>query len=332
MNHFYLLFRNRAWVVFCFISIAASNVYAIPPRFYISGESRVCQGNELTYTIGGLVKCPAYSWLVQGGQITATGHNYIVVRWNSAGEGEVSVRTSGCGLLYAASKTVLVGGSPPPDMPLVTPYCGSTVLTRGSPTSEVTWYWQTNPQGKSRQNASETYTCTADATVYLRAYHGNSGCWSTATAIAVTVSHAPDFTLSGSTTICDGSPSQLSASGSPGIAYSWSPAEGLSDPHIANPLASPSQTTTYTVTGSLNGCATTKEVTVTVAPPFVAAISSQAEAGLSRRLTASNQTNQPASYTWSWPGAGSPFHGPVISVQPGSATIYTLTATHTGSG
>jgi gliding motility-associated-like protein len=47
--------------------------------------------------------------------------------------------------------------------------------------------------------------------------------------------------------------------------YTWRPATGLSDPNIANPVASPETTTTYVVTGydSL-GCADTAEATITV--------------------------------------------------------------------
>lgn len=47
--------------------------------------------------------------------------------------------------------------------------------------------------------------------------------------------------------------------------YSWSPATWLSNPHIANPIASPPQTTTYTVTGNLDGCSNV--YTITVVPP-----------------------------------------------------------------
>jgi gliding motility-associated-like protein len=49
------------------------------------------------------------------------------------------------------------------------------------------------------------------------------------------------------------------------LSYRWSPSEGLSNPEIADPVASPRQTTTYTVTGTdQNGCTTTDQVTVTV--------------------------------------------------------------------
>jgi hypothetical protein len=56
---------------------------------------------------------------------------------------------------------------------------------------------------------------------------------------------------------------QLNASG--GVNYSWSPAAGLSDPDIPNPIASPDSTTVYTVTVTdSNGCVSTDEVVVTV--------------------------------------------------------------------
>jgi gliding motility-associated-like protein len=49
------------------------------------------------------------------------------------------------------------------------------------------------------------------------------------------------------------------------VSYRWSPSTGLSDPTIADPVANPSQTTTYTVTGTdQTGCTSTDEITVTV--------------------------------------------------------------------
>ena len=48
--------------------------------------------------------------------------------------------------------------------------------------------------------------------------------------------------------------------------YSWSPTTGVSNPAIANPVLSPTNTTTYTLTGTLGTCTTQQTVTVTVAP------------------------------------------------------------------
>lgn len=50
----------------------------------------------------------------------------------------------------------------------------------------------------------------------------------------------------------------------PNITYTWSPTTGLSNPNISNPIASPTTTTTYTMTATANGCSTTDSVVVTV--------------------------------------------------------------------
>ena len=51
------------------------------------------------------------------------------------------------------------------------------------------------------------------------------------------------------------------------FSYAWSPTTGLSNPNIANPVATPSSTTTYTVTAtSADGCTATNSVTVYVTP------------------------------------------------------------------
>ena len=61
-----------------------------------------------------------------------------------------------------------------------------------------------------------------------------------------------------------GATTQLNATG--GVAYVWSPVETLNDPAIANPIASPLETTTYTVIGSsADDCKTEAQVMVTVA-------------------------------------------------------------------
>ncbi|MDQ3393546.1 MAG: gliding motility-associated C-terminal domain-containing protein [Bacteroidota bacterium] len=70
-------------------------------------------------------------------------------------------------------------------------------------------------------------------------------------------------------TICYGSSTELFSSG--GISYNWTPTEGLSDPHASNPIANPSDTTTYHVfiTDS-NNCTFEDSVVVNVVPELIA--------------------------------------------------------------
>ena len=63
--------------------------------------------------------------------------------------------------------------------------------------------------------------------------------------------------------ICEGKTVQLNATGTAN--YSWTPAGSLSNPSIANPVATPLVTTKYIVTGSTaNGCTAKDSVTVVV--------------------------------------------------------------------
>lgn len=65
-----------------------------------------------------------------------------------------------------------------------------------------------------------------------------------------------------SATICEGKSVQLEASG--GSSYLWTPSNGLSNPLASNPIASPTETTTYTVKVSNDGCSATAEITINV--------------------------------------------------------------------
>ena len=83
--------------------------------------------------------------------------------------------------------------------------------------------------------------------------------------ICITVDPLPIIDAGPNVTIFEGGSTTLNATG--GISYTWTPGTGLSDSTIANPVATPTETTTYYVTGvSPNGCIAIDSVTVTVLP------------------------------------------------------------------
>ena len=83
--------------------------------------------------------------------------------------------------------------------------------------------------------------------------------------IVVQVLAAPFVTASNDTTICSGSPVNLNSSGA--VTYTWSPSAGLSNTTISNPVATPTITTTYVVTGSNGTCDASETVVITVQTP-----------------------------------------------------------------
>jgi gliding motility-associated-like protein len=98
--------------------------------------------------------------------------------------------------------------------------------------------------------------------------------------------------------ICRGQNSaQLQASG--GVTYQWLPATGLSNPNIANPIASPSQTTTYKVFVGVTGCTKTKEDSVTVLVRDLPEANLVDDTLICSIDTLRLITNPAASYVWS---------------------------------
>ncbi len=117
--------------------------------------------------------------------------------------------------------------------------------------------------------------------------------------------------------ICNGSQTTLNAIGG-GSSYSWSPATGLSATNIQNPVASPSVTTTYTVTIS-GSCTGTDAVTVTVNPAVAMPGLISGNTSICAGSTTTYSVTAVAgatSYTWTLPGGWS-----------GTSTTNTITTT-----
>jgi len=88
--------------------------------------------------------------------------------------------------------------------------------------------------------------------------------------------------------------------GNPVLSYQWLPTTGLSNPSINNPYASPTTTTTYTVTATdTNGCYGTSSITLYVNSPQVNLTASQDSVcfGISTQLSAAVTTNSIDNYT-----------------------------------
>ena len=101
------------------------------------------------------------------------------------------------------------------------------------------------------------------------------------------------------TAICIGGNTTLNASG--GSTYAWAPAGTLSNPNIANPIATPTVTTTYTVTVSVLSCTSTATVTVTVNPLPVVSFTAPDTMGCAPIVVAfANSTPNSTICSWSF--------------------------------
>jgi len=132
--------------------------------------------------------------------------------------------------------------------------------------------------------------------------------------VTVNVNEVPTITVSSDTTICNGNTVTLTANGADN--YTWMPGN-LTGASIS---VTPTATTTYTVTGTLNagGCSNTASVTVTISQVIASADVTICEEQ-STTLTASG------SNTYSWSPGG--LSGASVSVSPLTTTEYIVTGT-----
>jgi gliding motility-associated-like protein len=115
--------------------------------------------------------------------------------------------------------------------------------------------------------------------------------------VKVTVVDPPTVSTGVGGSVCAGQSLQLSASGA--NFYSWSPAAGLSNTNIANPIASPLTTTQYTVTGyNVPGCTNTSLVTVNVLPGITPDFSYTQNICDPKTVQFSNLTQNTTSVQW----------------------------------
>ena len=124
--------------------------------------------------------------------------------------------------------------------------------------------------------------------------------------------------------ICSGKSASLQVSGA--VSYTWSPPAGLSDPSGADPVATPSATTLYTVAASTpQGCTANTSVTVNIKPSPIVAVTGLSTIcqGTPTSLTATGGM----SYSWSAPGQGVIGSNPSMTVSPGTTTEYFVTGT-----
>jgi len=159
--------------------------------------------------------------------------------------------------------------------------------------------------------------------------------------MTVFVSPNPEVTLSTYEVVCQNECIEIGPQAQAGYRYTWSPPDFLSDPNIANPIACPNNTITYSleVTDLTSGCSIVENVNVDVSADFVL----MPNAGLDKEICPSESTiigfqNQNPTYNYAWSPStylSNPFL-PQTAVNipldaPGEYT-YILTATHSTTG
>ena len=257
---------------------ATTEVVVYPQPTANFTATSVCQGNATQFTNTSTTnpsgqQISSYQWNFGDGQ-TSTEQNpshtyanagtYPVTLTVSCGEG-LCTDTKTQNVIVYAEPAANAG----PDQTI--PLNNYAQLSGSGGAGTFNFHWEpasmvTNPNAQNTQ----TVTLTQDQTYTLTVTNPQGGCSSTdevtihieGSALTATANAAPS-------SICQGGSTQLTANAGGGLGsstYSWSPTTGLSNPNIYNPIASPTQTTTYTCTvhNAQTSQTATASVTVTV--------------------------------------------------------------------
>lgn len=218
--------------------------------------------------------------------------------------------------------------------------CSNTLVTLGSPAIPgYTYSWV--PAVASYQNGTNNFSAepkvliAASQDFTLTVTDTETGCTSDST-VHITVDADPTLPAIADTTICPGGSAVIGNQTWSGVTYSWSPAAGLSSTTVAQPTASPTVTTTYTLAvtfydaGGSPTCVKTGTTTVTVSSPSItmsdeAVCPSGALYNLSTGVTVTGAT------TYAWTPAFQVTNPAILNTtvkaNPKVATQFTLTAT-----
>ena len=272
---------NMAGTYTCTISLggatnsATTEVVIYPQPTANFNFTTVCLGNPTQFSSTSTTnpsgqQITSYLWDFGDGQtstLQSPSHTYA-----NAGTYPVTLTVSCGNGLCTSTKTqsVTVYAQPAanagPDQTI--PYGTTAQLSGSGGAGTFNFHWEpanmvVNPNAQNTQ----TVVLTQDQTYTLTVTNPQGQCTSTdevtihISGSAMTVAAGPNIS------ICQGGSGQIyvnAGGGTGNITYSWTPTTGLSNPNIYTPIASPSQTTTYTCTVSDGQTSQSASVTVTV--------------------------------------------------------------------
>lgn len=293
----------------------------------IDGPDQFCQGESVQFE-NNTAGPAAFTWDFGDANFSDELAPLHLYGLNGVFEVEVIAEdTTGCLEPDTAFVTVTIAPNADPQVPPVDALClGESVQLEGSGNGTLSWFPAIGLSADNiadpvaNPNATTTYTLT-DVTL----------CGTESIDITVDVVDMATE-LNGDTQICLGDGAPLAVTSPQAEAadwdYDWQPINWLSDPNSPDPVASPLETTTYTVTVTTpEGCERFHEVTVSVVP---GAPGDSLYPNVPLCIGQSVQLEAADGSTWSWapttglnnPASQTPF------ATPQETTTYTVTITN----
>lgn len=229
-------------------------IYPTPVLNTVVNPTTICAGDTAIVAVTGATNC---TWT--GTYLFANAANDSIWVAPTTTETYSVSATASNGCVGTQTATVIVNALPTavagPDETICV---GSSVTLNASGGTAYSWSPAT---GLSASNVNNpTVTINSTQTYTLEVTDAN-GCKNTDDITVNTVA-LPIANPGASVSICPGANTTLNGSG--GTSYTWSPATGLSDPTIANPICTPAATTNYTLIVSSGACTSLPSTAITV--------------------------------------------------------------------
>jgi gliding motility-associated-like protein len=300
---------------------AIARVYpGFTPGFDVSGTciNKPVQFTDLTTTVYGTVN----SWKWNFGE-TATGasteqnpfYNYI-----QTGNKNVSLITENTfGCRDTVNKTIAIFDKPPIALAyrdtLICPPDALRLKANGR--GNFSWTPAINMNGSNTASPEVSPTSTTKYVVELN----DDGCTNTDSVMVRVVNNVSLQTMP-DTVICLGDASQLNIV-TDGLQFVWNPAAGLNNPNTKNPVATPENTTTYTVSSSISSCIATAGITIRTVP-YPAAFAGPDTTICFNTVAQLQATTDGSSFNWLPDPSLNDINSPDPVVKPVSSRSYIL--------
>ncbi|NTW32059.1 MAG: PKD domain-containing protein [Bacteroidetes bacterium] len=308
---------NSTTVSGCTISLS-TNVTIPSTNLSVSSDTSICLGSSATLKAH---YSDTYVWSPATGLNTTSGSTVIAsplvtTTYTVTGTTSTMIGTASYNCTSVKKVTVNI-------IPVSANAGNDQIICNGdnvnfSATGGASYHWS-NSMGSQSINVNPVIT-----TTYIVTVTDANGC-TASDGVQAIVNQLPNAVAISDQTICYLKSTPIGASG--GTSYKWSPSASLSNPNIANPVANPLNTTTYTVTVTdANNCSARDEMVINVLPPIaVDLIVSPAKICFGESvLSTANTSGGDGNYTYNW---DSGIDVSSKSTTPALTTMYHVTVT-----
>jgi len=227
-------------------------------------DDTICLGDSIHLDLNVSGGVPPYTFTWAGAGLSSTSIQNPAALPGVLGPNTYSVTVTDGITTLDTSITVFVSGSPAADAgqnKIIG--CGIPFTTIGTTAVAGNTYNWLPATGLNNAGIAEPTAMPSATTIYTLTVTNTAGCVATDDA-EVALINSISVEAGIDTTICSGSEYQLEAISQYALIYSWSPVTGLDNANISNPVASPIETTAYTITATAGSCSATDSILITV--------------------------------------------------------------------